>query len=91
MILDGLAARKPMTTPTLHSYHPLEEQINAYTHALGAVLAAIATILLLLKAHALNANAATALSTGAYWGLLVYGCSLILLFCSSSIYHFSSR
>lgn len=78
-----------MTSPVLHQYHPLEEQMNAYTHALGALLAVIGTVLLLLKAHALNVDASTALSNAAWLSLLVYGCSLTLLFSSSSIYHFS--
>ena len=67
-------------SPQLYSDH--EEQINAYSHAFGAVLAIIATILMLIKG--------IYLPLGQYFGLIIYGLSMILLFSSSAIYHFST-
>ncbi|MHA3893374.1 PAQR family membrane homeostasis protein TrhA [Acinetobacter sp. GXMZU3951] len=68
-----------MNTPPVQDYHPTEEQFNVWSHALGAVLACIATILLVIKGHYL--------STGQWIGLWVYGLSMILLFTGSSLYH----
>ena len=62
-------------------YAPREERINALSHAFGAVLAAIATILMLIKG--------THLPFWQFFGLCVYGLSMVLLFASSAIYHFS--
>ena len=39
-----------MTSPLAESYHPREEQFNAYSHAVGAVLAVIAGVLMVIKA-----------------------------------------
>lgn len=63
-------------------YAPREERINALSHAFGAVLAAIATILMLIKGHYLP--------FWQFFGLCVYGLSMVLLFASSAIYHFQS-
>lgn len=63
------------------TYAPQEERINALSHAFGAVLAVIATIMMLIKGNYLHG--------GQYFGLVVYGLSMILLFSSSAIYHFS--
>ena len=38
-----------MTVNTLLSYDPKEERINAYSHGIGAVLALIASILLIIN------------------------------------------
>ncbi len=65
----------------IHIYAPQEERINALSHAFGAILAVIATILMLIKG--------SDLSLGQFFGLSVYGLSLVLLFSSSAIYHFS--
>ena len=70
-----------MTNKLIHDYAPQEERINALSHAFGAVLAVIATVLMLMKGSYLP-----------FWqlfGLCVYGLSMILLFSSSAIYHFS--
>ena len=71
-----------MTTDQLiHIYAPLEERINAFSHAFGAILAAIATVFMLIKGSYLH--------DWQFFGLVVYGLSMILLFASSAIYHFS--
>ncbi|MCU4608369.1 PAQR family membrane homeostasis protein TrhA [Acinetobacter ursingii] len=62
-------------------YDPLEEQLNAWSHAAGAVLAIMASFFLLIKAHDL--------STGQWVGLWAYCFSLILVFSSSALYHFA--
>jgi hemolysin III len=68
-----------MTAPHTHDYHPTEEQFNVWSHALGAILACIGTILLVIKG--------SYLSTGQWIGLWVYGFSMILLFTGSTLYH----
>ena len=50
------------------------------SHALGAVLAVIASVLLLIKG--------SDLPRGQFLGLCVYALSMILLFSSSALYHF---
>lgn len=70
-----------MTVNTLLSYDPKEERINAYSHGIGAVLALIASILLIIKGQHLP--------LGQWCSLWVYGFSLVLLLSSSMIYHFA--
>lgn len=69
------------TDKLIHIYAPQEERINALSHAFGAILAALATVLMLIKGKYLHG--------WQFFGLLVYGLSMILLFSSSAIYHFS--
>lgn len=70
-----------MSTPNLQTYDPQEEKINAISHALGALLAAIASIFMLVKG--------SYLPLGQFIGLCVYALSLILLFAASSLYHYA--
>lgn len=70
-----------MSTPNLQTYDPQEEKINAISHALGALLAAIASIFMLIKG--------SYLPLGQFIGLCVYALSLILLFAASSLYHYA--
>ncbi|WP_445116656.1 PAQR family membrane homeostasis protein TrhA [Acinetobacter sp. WZC-1] len=70
-----------MPTAPIQSYDPLEEQINAYSHACGAVLAVIGTIFMLIKGNGLP--------SWQFTGLVIYGLSMIMLFTSSAIYHFA--
>ena len=70
-----------MSTSNLQSYDPHEEKINAISHALGALLAAIASIFMLVKG--------SYLPLGQFIGLCVYALSLILLFAASSLYHYA--
>lgn len=65
----------------IHTYAAHEERINALSHAFGAILAAIATVFMLIKGHDLHG--------WQFFGLVVYGLSMILLFSSSAIYHFA--
>ena len=62
-------------------YDPQEELINAYSHGLGAVLAFIAVIFLIVKGYGL--------ALGQWISLWVYGLSLVLLLSSSMLYHFA--
>ena len=62
-------------------YDPQEELINAYSHGLGAVLAFIAAIFLIVKGYGLP--------VGQWISLWVYGLSLVLLLSSSMLYHFA--
>lgn len=70
-----------MNTSNLQTYDPQEEKINAISHALGAFLAAIASIFMLIKG--------SYLPLGQFIGLCVYALSLILLFAASSLYHYA--
>ena len=70
-----------MATSNIQSYDPQEEYINAISHALGAILAIIASVFMLIKG--------SDLPLGQFVGLCVYALSMILLFSSSAIYHFS--
>ena len=62
-------------------YDPIEEKINAYSHGVGAVLAFIATILMIIKGQHLP--------LGQWLSLWLYGLSLVLLLSSSMLYHFA--
>ena len=62
-------------------YDPQEELINAYSHGLGAILALIAAIFLIVKGYGLP--------VGQWISLWVYGLSLVLLLSSSMLYHFA--
>jgi len=56
------------------------EKLNAVTHLVGAVLAVVGTVLLVVKAA----------SAGDPWKLLgvsIYGATLIVLYCTSTLYH----
>ncbi|NNH77750.1 hemolysin III family protein [Acinetobacter sp. ANC 5380] len=70
-----------MNSSNLQTYDPQEEKINAISHALGALLAAIASIFMLIKG--------SYLPLGQFIGLCVYALSLILLFAASSLYHYA--
>ena len=62
-------------------YDPQEELINAYSHGLGAILAFIGVIFLIVKGYGLP--------LGQWISLWVYGLSLVLLLSSSMLYHFA--
>lgn len=62
-------------------YDPQEELFNAYSHGLGAILAFIAVIFLIVKGYGLP--------LGQWISLWVYGLSLVLLLSSSMLYHFA--
>ncbi len=70
-----------MSKSVLETYDPKEELFNAYSHGAGVVMAVIASILLIIKG--------SYLSTAQWVGLWVYSFSLILVFTSSTLYHFT--
>ena len=70
-----------MKLPVVVPYDPLEEKINFVSHALGALLAIIAGVLLIYKG--------SYLPLGQWFGLWIYAISLVLLFTASSLYHYS--
>ena len=70
-----------MTVSLAAAYDPREEKINAISHAIGTFLALVAGILLLIKGQYL--------SPWQFFGLVVYAASMVLLFLSSTIYHWS--
>lgn len=63
-------------------YDQAEERINYISHGLGALLAIIAGILLIVKG--------SYLSTGPWIGLWIYALSMVLLFSASMLYHMST-
>tara|TARA_A100000171_G_scaffold51061_1_gene64239 strand:+ start:2074 stop:2733 length:660 start_codon:yes stop_codon:yes gene_type:complete len=63
----------------LEAYSAEEELANAWTHGIGAVLAIVGTVFLLLKTPA---NA-----TEKQVGFLVFGLSMVLLYVASTAYH----
>ncbi|WP_421977243.1 PAQR family membrane homeostasis protein TrhA [Roseivirga seohaensis] len=63
----------------LEAYSAEEELANAWTHGIGAVLAIVGTVFLLLKTPA---NA-----TEKQVGFLVFGLSMVLLYAASTAYH----
>ena len=63
-------------------YDQAEERINYISHGLGALLAIIAGILLIVKG--------SYLSTGPWIGLWIYALSMVLLFSASMLYHIST-
>jgi hemolysin III len=68
-----------MTAPNLavRPYSPLEELLNTFTHCLGAIAATIVLIFLLLKVEGIYGQ----------FACLVYGLSMIMMFLSSTLYH----
>ena len=68
-----------MSARPVVNYDPVEEKINFISHAIGAGLALIAGILLIIKGSYLE--------TTQWIGLWVYALSLFLLFAASSLYH----
>ncbi|ENW95364.1 hemolysin III [Acinetobacter sp. 2JN-4] len=70
-----------MNMNSLLDYDPKEERLNAYSHAIGAIFALIASIFLIIKGYYLPL---------AQWmSLWIYGFSLVLLLLSSTLYHFA--
>ena len=68
-----------MQADFLKNYDAKEENLNVWSHAIGAVLAITGCILMLIKGWYLP--------FGQWSALLVYGLSMILLFSASSLYH----
>jgi len=68
--------------PLLPDYDPREERLNFLSHGLGALIALIAGILLIIKG--------SYLPLFQWIGLWVYALSMILLFSASTLYHLST-
>ncbi len=67
------------TRVTPKSYSPLEERLNYISHATGMIASIVGLIFLLMKVDGLHGQFAT----------VVYGLSMILMFLSSTLYHFA--
>ncbi|EPR89999.1 hemolysin III family protein [Acinetobacter haemolyticus] len=70
-----------MNMNSILNYDPKEERLNAYSHGIGAILALIASVFLIIKG--------SYLPLGQWISLWVYGFSLVLLLSSSMLYHFA--
>lgn len=72
-----------MTYPNLvvRPYSPLEESLNAITHGVGFIAAAVGVVLMLLRVEGVYGQLACA----------VYGLSMMLMFLSSTLYHGVNR
>ena len=70
-----------MHADLIKNYDPKEENLNVWSHAIGAGLALIASILMLIKG--------SHLPIFQWLGLWVYGLSMVLLFSASTLYHMS--
>lgn len=70
-----------MSKSVLETYDPKEELFNAYSHGAGVVMAVVASIFSIIKG--------SYLPTPQWVGLWVYSFSLILVFTSSTLYHFA--
>ncbi len=71
-----------LNAPLVPDYDLQEEQINYLSHGVGAALAFIAGILLIIKG--------AYLSTGQWLGLWAYAISMVLLFSASMLYHMAT-
>ena len=88
-VVQGLSAntrkspKKLKTTPPADpEYSRLEEQLNAWSHILGAALGIAALVICLVKAVSHHSGAGIAAA-------LIYGISLIVLYSLSASYHFT--
>ena len=59
------------------TYSPLEERLNAISHGVGGIAAAVGLIFLLIKVDGIYGQ----------FACLVFGLSMILMFLSSTLYH----
>ena len=61
------------------TYSPLEERLNAVSHGVGVIAATVGLIFLLLKVEGIYGQ----------FACLIYGLSMILMFLSSTLYHWA--
>ncbi|HWR34217.1 MAG: hemolysin III family protein [Gammaproteobacteria bacterium] len=74
-----------MHTPTLaHYYPPAEEITNIISHAIGFILSIVA--LCLLTVHAAQHGNALHITS-----FVIFGCSLIILYAASTLYHLAKK
>lgn len=64
-------------------YSHCEEQINIWSHFLGLLLAGIGLVMLVLKSFALSPVALVS--------AIIFGCSMVLLFLASTLYHHATN
>jgi hemolysin III len=69
------------STLSVRPYSPLEESLNAATHGLGFIAAFLGLVFLLLRVDGIYGQIAC----------VVYGFSMMLMFLSSTLYHWVSR
>lgn len=72
--------RTPLSQRVLPCYSAAEEMTNTLTHILGALLAVTALVLCVIKAARLRGGAEISAAA-------IYGCCMVILYCSSSLYH----
>jgi len=65
-------------------YSVREEKLNVKSHALGFLLSIIALILLIVKSYPLQKPLV-------FFSVFVFGLSLIILYATSTLYHYSSN
>lgn len=88
MLANGRSVSRTSEAPTsdqvscMHTRHgfPIREPVNALTHLLGAALAAVGLVVLVV-------NAAEAGSARQIVSFAIFGASLVLLYTTSGIYH----
>ena len=68
----------------VHTYSPLEEQLNIWSHFAGIVFSVVAILLLVIKAFHLD-NVMT------YVSFPIYGASMLTLYLASTLYHASRK
>ncbi|MFT6990729.1 MAG: hemolysin III, partial [Paraglaciecola sp.] len=70
-----------MPNPNLavRPYSPLEELLNTLTHGAGVIAASVGLVLLLMRVDGIYGQ----------FACLVYGLSMILMFLSSTLYHWA--
>ena len=73
------ASNNELKQMQVSGYSPFEEKLNWLSHGLGALLAIVALVAMVLVSESITAVVATS----------VYGASLILMFVSSTLYHAS--
>lgn len=61
-------------------YPPAEERINIWSHGIGIILSVIGLFLMYAKEWTQGENAE-------YFAITIYGFSLIILYCASTLYH----
>ena len=75
-----MAKRIPLSQRTLPRYSRGEEIMNMVTHIAGGAMALAALVLCVCRAAVHGSAAAVA-------GAIIYGCTMLALYCMSSIYH----
>lgn len=69
------------TSVIQQTYSPLEEQLNAISHGLGALAAVVGLVFMLMKVSGVYGQVACS----------IYGVSMILMFLSSTLYHWAKN